>query len=84
MKRHENLSAEAGFEPGTPIQNREAFLHLMTTEDLDVLSGELGVSASTLSHWRGQELKRLTDALGVLPADEQLFDRELFERRAAV
>lgn len=71
-------------EAFSPAENRDAFLHLLLSEDLDLLSRELGVSATTLSLWRGRELKRVTDALGTLPLTDELFDRELFERRIAV
>jgi hypothetical protein len=79
MKRNDT------FESGhSPVGNREAFLHLLLSEDLDVLSTELGVSATTLSRWRGHELERVKDALGSLPLADELFDHELFERRIAV
>lgn len=80
MKRHENPFLKSG---NSPIQNREAFLHLLTSEDLDVLSRELGVPAATLSEWRGHELKRVSEALGGLPVGEQVYDVSLFENRAA-
>ena len=77
MKLHDFLHPDAA-------ANREAFLHLLLTEDLDVLTSELGVSATTLSQWRGRELQRVTEALGGLPLSDEIFDRELFVRRIAV
>ena len=81
MKRNDDILLQPG-QP--PVGNREAFLHLLLSEDLDVLSSELGVSATTLSRWRGHELKRVTDVLGSMPLSDELFDPVLFERRVAI
>lgn len=66
------------------LRNRASFLQLLLSEDLSALSAELGVSAQTLSRWRWNELSRLKSLVGGLPDEDEIFDRELFERRRAV
>lgn len=65
----------------TPPSTRRDFLQLLLCEDLDTLSTDLGVSAQTLSRMRGIEIERVKSVLGSLPGEDQILDREVFERR---
>src|SRR5688572_23599840 len=49
----------------------EAVLRLLRGEDLDTLSRELGVIASTLSAWRDSSLDGGTAAMKSRPADDR-------------
>jgi hypothetical protein len=49
----------------------EAVLRLLRGEDLDTLSRELGVTAATLSSWRGGFLDGGTAALKSRPTDDR-------------
>src|SRR3954467_1194093 len=60
----------------------EAVLRLLRGEDLDTLSRELGVTAATLSGWRGSFLDGGTAAMKSRPADDR--DEEIARLRAKV
>lgn len=67
----------------TPLRNRRDFLQVLLCEDLDTLSADLGLSARALSELRGSELARLKTVIGHLPAEDQVLDRDVYERRRA-
>ncbi len=79
MKRHPDFHVSAS----SPLGDRDSFLELLLSEDLDALSAEIGVSARTLSQWRGTELRRVMAVVGGLPGEDQIVDRDVFERRRA-
>src|SRR3954454_11623048 len=60
----------------------EPILRLLRGEDLDALSRELGVIASTLSSWRDSFLDGGTAAMKSRPADDR--DEEISRLRAKV
>ena len=60
----------------------EAVLRLLRGEDLDNLSRELGVTAATLSGWRGSLLDGGTAAMKSRPADDR--DEEIARLRSKV
>jgi hypothetical protein len=60
----------------------EAVLRLLRGEDLDSLSRELGVTAATLSGWRGSFLDGGTAAMKSRPADDR--DEEIARLRSKV
>jgi transposase-like protein len=74
---------------GTPDRGRfsakrktDAILRLLRGEDLEALSRELGVTASTLSSWREAFLDGGKAALKSRPADER--DEEIARLRSKV
>ena len=60
----------------------EAILRLLRGEDLETLSRELGVTAATLSSWRGAFLDGGKASLKSRPADDR--DEEIARLRAKV
>ena len=60
----------------------EAVLRLLRGEDLDALSRELGVIASTLAGWRESFLDGGTAAMKTRPADDR--DEEIARLRSKV
>ena len=60
----------------------EAVLRLLRGEDLDTLSRELGVTAATLSGWRGSFLDGGTAAMKSRPTDDR--DEEIARLRSKV
>ena len=52
-------------------RKREAVLRLLRSEDLDVVSREIGVTGATLAQWREVVLEGALGALRTKPADER-------------
>lgn len=77
----------AGNEPAergrfSARRKTEAVLRLLRGEDVDTVSRELGVTAATLSGWRGHFLTGGQSALKIRPADDR--DEEVQRLRAKV